>query len=59
MSDLGWIDNPNTTPTKDYEKASGGVPPRYQRGFAYGEGGCFYTKGMMQMQTEDTPNVQE
>ena len=22
-------------------------------------GGCFYTKGMMQTQTEGTPNVQE
>ena len=26
MSDLGRTDNPNTTPTKDYKKASGGVP---------------------------------
>ena len=58
MSDLGRTDNPNTTLTKDYEKASGGVPPRYQRGFAYG-GGCFYTKGMMQTQIEGTPNIQE
>ena len=31
VSDLGRTDNPNTTPTKDYEKASGGVPPWYQR----------------------------
>ena len=27
--DLGQNNNPNTTPTKDYEKgASGGLPPR-------------------------------
>ena len=45
MSDLGQIDNPNTTPTKDYEKASGGVPPWYQRGFAYGEGDASTPKG--------------
>ena len=45
MSDLGQTDNPNTTPTKDYEKASGGVPPRYQRGFAYGEGDASTPKG--------------
>ena len=23
------------------------------------EGGCFYTKGMIQTQTEGTPNIQE
>ena len=45
MSDLGRIDNPNTTPTKDYKKASGGVPPRHQRGFAYGEGDASTSKG--------------
>ena len=45
MSDLGQIDNPNTTPTKDYEKVSGGVPLRYQRGFAYGEGDASTPKG--------------
>ena len=45
VSDLGQIDNPNTTPTKDYEKASGGVPPQYQRGFTYGEGDASTPKG--------------
>ena len=39
VSDLGRTNNPNTTPIKGLRKwASGGVPPRYQRGFAYGEG---------------------
>ncbi|KIM58080.1 hypothetical protein SCLCIDRAFT_28348 [Scleroderma citrinum Foug A] len=43
----------------DYEKASGGVPLWNQRGNCLWGGGCFYTKGMMQMQREGTPNIQE
>ena len=35
------------------------TPPRYQRGNHLWGRGCFYTKGMMQMQTEGTPNIQE
>jgi len=57
--DLGRSNNPNTTPTKDYENVRvvvylNGV----QRGCAE-EGERIYTNRVMQTEIQDTPEVQE
>ena len=54
VSDLGQTNNPNTTPIKGLQKCASG-----SEGNRLWGRGCFYTKGMMQMQTEGTPNIQE
>ena len=58
--DLGWSNNPNTTPTKDYKIVRVVVYLRgVQRGYAEeGEEGI-YTNRVMQTEMQDTPGVQE
>jgi len=57
--DLGQSNNPNTTPTKDYENVRVVVYLRgVQRGYAE-EGERIYTKRVMQTEIQDTPGVQE
>ena len=47
MSDLGRIDNPNTTPTKDYEKSE------WWCASAVPEGKSLMGKGMLLHQRDD------
>ena len=56
VSDLGWTNNPNTTPTKDYEMSKWWCASAVPEGIHLWGGGCFYTKGMMQMWIEGTPD---
>ena len=58
--DLGRSNNPNTTPTKDYEKVRVVVCLRgVQRGCAEEGGEGIYTNRVMQTEMQDTPEVQE
>jgi len=57
--DLGQNNNPNTTPTKDYENVRVVVYLcSVQRGCAE-EGERIYTNRVIQTEIQDTPGVQE
>jgi len=58
--DLGRSNNPNTTPTKDYENVRVVVYLcGVQRGCAEEGGERIYTNRVMQTEIQDTPEVQE
>jgi len=58
--DFGQSNNPNTTPTKDYENVQVVVYLHsVQRGCAEEGGKRIYTNRVMQTEMQDTPGVQE